>query len=296
MKRKSRRKSPEVAAPVERMYVLPPLPARPAAAHKGLFGRVLVVGGDAAMFGAAVLAATAALRAGSGLVQISVPERVLPCALSITPELIGLPLDDKTDKPLRTAAEAADALVIGPGMGQSRASAKRLMKLIAIGKPTVIDADALNLLAAARRWPDMRHAVLTPHPGEMRRLVQRMGVKQVPTDDRGRLELATTAAREIGATLLLKGHRSVITDGRRVIVNATGNSTLSKAGSGDVLSGVIGSLLGQGSTVYEAASAGAWLHGKAGEIAGEQYGARSAVAREVIAMLHSAIAIYPNQQ
>ena len=272
------------------------LPPRPEEGHKGLFGRVLVVGGNEAMFGAAVLAATAALRTGSGLVQLAVPENVLPYALSITPELIGLGLSEKSAKQLHAAAEAADCLVIGPGMGLSSSSRKHYLKLIGLNKPTVLDADALNNLAQEKKLPKkLDHVVLTPHPGEMLRLCKRLGVKEIPTDDRGRLALAANAARAFGTTILLKGHRSVITDGRRVYVNRTGNSTLSKAGSGDVLAGVIGSLVGQGMSIFDAACAGAWIHGKAGEIAGDRFGTRSAIARDVIGAIGEAISQCPCQ-
>jgi len=281
---------------IERVYVPPTLPRRPDEGHKGLFGRVLVVGGNQEMFGAAVLAATAALRAGSGLVQIAVPERVLPFAICITPELIGLALSQKSEKSFHAATEVADCLVIGPGMGRSTLSRKRLLRVIEQGKPTVIDADGLNILSQQVKLPKkLAHALLTPHPGEMLRLCKRLGVKQIPTDDRGRLALATNAARAFGTTILLKGHRSIITDGRRAYVNRTGNSALSKAGSGDVLSGVIGSLIGQGMNVFDAACAGAWIHGKAGELAGERRGSRSALARDVIDAIGDAICTYPNR-
>src|SRR5438552_10900421 len=133
----------------ERIYQLPPLPARPIEGHKGMFGRVLIVGGNNAMIGAPVLAGTAALRTGSGLVQIAVPQAILHAALSITPELIGLGLRPgarQTD--FITAAKTADAIAVGPGMGQSVAARSWLMRLIAMDKPMVIDADAINMLAA----------------------------------------------------------------------------------------------------------------------------------------------------
>lgn len=253
-----------------------PLPRRPQSGHKGLFGRVLVVGGAAEMFGAAVLAGTTALRAGSGLVQIAVPGDVLPHAISITPELIGLPLTDANDRALVAAAEAADVLVVGPGMGTSAASRRRLTKLLAMAKPAVLDADALNLLASMRSWPKRftLDAVLTPHPGEMKRLA---------TGHLGGDADPAAAARRFGKVVLLKGHRTVVSDGRRRYVNQTGDSALSKAGAGDVLSGLVGSLIGQGMDVFGAACAGAWIHGRAGEIAGKRLGRRAVLARDVIA-------------
>jgi len=263
---------------------LPPLPPRPDDGHKGTFGRVLVVGGSDSMIGAPVLAGTAALRMGSGLVQLAMPRGVLAAALSITPELVGLPLGRGVGSALVVAANAADAIVLGPGMGRSPDAAARVQRLIQIERPMVIDADALNILAEAPSWPRSfkARAVLTPHPGEMRRLAPLIGREDVPTDDRGRAQIAIDAARRLGQVIILKGHRTVVSDGRRVHVNDTGDSTLAKAGSGDVLSGMLGCLLGQGMERFEAAVLAVYLHGRGGEIAGRKAGRRSALARDVI--------------
>lgn len=278
----------------ERIYQLPALPDRPKEGHKGLFGRVLVVGGSESMLGAPVLAGTAALRMGAGLVQIAVPKAMLPAALSITPELIGLPL--AASRIDRAAVDSADAIIIGPGMGQSSVAKSHLKQLLKLDKPAVIDADALNLLAAEKKFPAMKlRGILTPHPGEMKRLAKHLKRKEVPTDDRGRIELAVLAAKTFGQIIVLKGSRTVVTDGKRVYVNTTGDSTLSKAGSGDVLCGVIGTLLGQDVEPFFAAAMGTWIHGKAGEIAGERFGTRSALAREVIECLRDAIGEYERQ-
>src|SRR5512133_3757838 len=132
----------------------PALPARPLDGHKGMFGRVLVVGGNDGMIGAPVLAGTAALRMGSGLVQIAVPRSILPYALSITPELIGLGLGKAAGKDqLLEAAETADAIVIGPGLGRTPEAMGRLTRLVRLEKPMVVDADGLNLLARQKTWP-----------------------------------------------------------------------------------------------------------------------------------------------
>lgn len=270
---------------LETITALPRLPGRPADGHKGLFGRVLVVGGNEGMIGAPVLAATAALRCGSGLVQLAVPRAILSTALSITPELIGLGLGKAAGKDeLLKAGEKADAIVIGPGMGNTPESFGRLQRLMRLEKPAVVDADGLNLLAAEKRWPPWfkARAVLTPHPGEMNRLGKLVGFSETPADDEGRLRVAAEAARAFGQVVLLKGHRSVVTDGVRAYVNGTGDSTLSKAGSGDVLSGVIGCLLGQGMEPFEAACLGAHIHGLAGERVGRRLGRRAGLARDVV--------------
>lgn len=278
-----------------RISTLPPLPPRPASGHKGQFGRVLVVGGNDGMIGAPVLAGTAALRMGAGLVQIAVPRSILQQALSITPELIGLGLGKASGKDaLLEAAEAADAVVIGPGLGETPEAEARVTRLVRLASPMVLDADALNILAGMKRWPGFFRAaaVLTPHPGEMKRLARLLDRDSVPDDDDGRIELATLAAREFGQVVVLKGHRTVVADGQRVYLNRTGDSSLSKAGTGDVLSGILGTLLAQTADRFDAATIACHLHGRAGEIAGGRLGLRSVLARDVIDAIPEAIRDY----
>jgi NAD(P)H-hydrate epimerase len=156
----------------------------------------------------------------------------------------------------------------------------------------VVDADALNILAGMKKWPSFfkAKAVLTPHPGEMKRLAKLLRRSEVPTDEEGRIDLAARAADAFGQVVLLKGDHTVVTDGLRVYVNHTGNSALSKAGTGDVLSGVLGTLLAQQMDPFEAACLAAHLHGRAGEIAGATIGMRCALARDVVDALPAAIA------
>src|SRR5688572_17923191 len=256
---------------MERITSPPALPPRPVKGHKGTFGRVLVVGGNDGMIGAPVLAGTAALRMGAGLVQIAVPRSILAACLTITPELIGLGLGKAAGKDaLLEAGEKADAVVIGPGLGRTPEAEARLVRLVRLDKPMVIDADGLNILAGMKKWPTWfkAQAVLTPHPGEMARLAKLIGLREVPTDEEGRIDIASAAAEAFGQVVVLKGERTVVADGRRVYVNATGNSTLSKAGTGDVLSGTLGTLLGQGMARFDAACLAVHLHGRAGELAG----------------------------
>jgi hydroxyethylthiazole kinase-like uncharacterized protein yjeF len=269
------------------MYRLKKLPPRPLDGQKGLFGRVLVIGGNAEMIGAPALASTAALRLGSGLVQVAVPRSILLAVLTVIPEAIGLALDDaKPDlEKLLDAAEQADVLVVGPGMGKAAAVGKRVMDVLNTGKPAVVDADALNYLSSLKTWSFKSPAVLTPHPGEMHRLTK----KDVPTDDRGRIKMATEFARKTNKILVLKGHRTVVTDGNRTYVNTTGDSSLSKAGAGDVLSGMIASLIGQKIDIFDAACLGVHLHGLAGAIAGQILGRRCVLARDVIDSISDAI-------
>ncbi len=268
----------------------PKLAARPADGHKGMFGRVLVVGGNEGMLGAPVFAGTAALRMGAGLVQLAVSASMLPFALSLAPELIGLGLEGEATQALGEAAEKADALVVGPGLGKSDAAVARVRFLIGLDKPTVIDADGLNILSQEGQWPQTfrARAVLTPHPGEMARLGTLLGRGKVPPDDEGRIDYAVAAARAFGQVVLLKGGRTVVTDGNRVYLNTSGDSSLSKAGTGDVLSGVLGTLLAQGLEPFDAACLGAHIHGRAGELAGQKLTRRSVLARDVIDHLGAA--------
>jgi NAD(P)H-hydrate epimerase len=278
---------------------LPPLPPRPLDGHKGLFGRVLIVGGNKQMIGAPIMAGISALRMGAGLVQVAMPRQVLAAGLSVSPELIGLALDKQSDRgkknALDTAAAAADAIVVGPGLGDSPAALARLKRLVRIpDKPMVVDADGLNMLSTERKWPAYfkATAVLTPHPGEMKRLAKLIGRTEVPPDDAGRIDIATDAADTFGQTVVLKGARTVITDGKRLHINTTGDSSLSKAGTGDILSGIIGTLLAQQLDPFYAAALGAHLHGRAGELAGQRLGQRCVLAMDVIDALPEAIREY----
>jgi NAD(P)H-hydrate epimerase len=281
---------------MDRVTSLPSLPPRPADGHKGTFGRVLVVGGHHEMIGAPVLAGTAALRMGAGLVQIAVPLSILPAAISITPELIGMALDGaKADRRLLDVARQADAVVLGPGLGQSPEARRRVLSLVRLDLPMVVDADALNLLAAEKAWPKgfHAHAVLTPHPGEMARLAKLFGESRVPSDDEGRVAIATQAADAFHQTIVLKGHRTVVTDGQRLFINRTGNTALAKAGTGDVLSGMIATLLAQHLHPFDAACLAVHLHGRAGEAASQLLGPRSVLARDVINSIPTTLRSHP---
>jgi NAD(P)H-hydrate epimerase len=234
---------------------------------------------------------------GSGLVFIAAPQAILPAALSVTPELIGLALTPSNTRHLLDAAEKADAIVLGPGLGQSPAARRRVERLIKLNKPMVIDADALNILSHGKKWPDSfkAHAVLTPHPGEMKRLIALLGKTEVPTDDAGRISLATATAKSFGVVLVLKGSRTVVADGAKYYINHTGDSSLSKGGSGDILSGMIGCLLGQKMDRFDAACLAVHLHGLAGESAGKKLGRRCVLSRDVIDALPSVLSDDANE-
>lgn len=263
---------------------MPRLPERPNEGHKGIFGKVLVIGGSEGMIGAPGFAGLAALRMGCGLAYVASQTEVLGFIIAAAPELVGIAVGSKPGPRFAAAVAACDAAIVGPGLGQSSVAADMLKLAIKTAAPVLLDADALNLLASGksvlRRKPNTM--VLTPHPGEMARLSRQFGVFEVPHDQPGRLKVALAAAKHFQQIVVLKGHRTIICDGERYAVNMTGDSTLAKGGSGDILCGMIGTLLAQGLPPFEAAMLGAHLHGKAGEYAGKQVGQRSALAREVI--------------
>ena len=281
----------------QRIVNLAPLPARPEDGHKGTFGRVLVIGGNAQMIGAPAFCGLAAYHAGAGYVQIATPQKILLAALALSPQAIGLALP--SPKEWKEGLEKADAIAIGPGLGKLAQAKKLVDDVLKTDAPAVIDADALNLLSAGRSWPKKVKAscVLTPHPGEMKRLGKLFGkIEQNNDDESDRIDTATRAATSFGQIVVLKGHRTIVTDGCRVYVNRTGSSALAKAGSGDILSGIAAALLGQkNANVFDAACTAVWIHGKAGEFAGQRVGERSCMSDNVITAIGPALNAYADQ-
>jgi NAD(P)H-hydrate epimerase len=238
------------------------------------------------MGGAPVLCGRAALRMGSGLVQLAVNDLAHTAAIVACPELIGL--DDADDlNALLEAAMKADAIAVGPGWGTSATHRRVLLALLKLEANLVVDADALNVLAREKRWPKARATlVLTPHPGEMKRLADAFDLGGFDaSDDAERARVARKLSALSGCVVLLKGSRTVVVEGSHTYVNTTGDSSLSKAGTGDVLTGMIASLIGQGMSPFDAACLGAHLHGMAGELAGKHLGQRSVLASDVIETL-----------
>lgn len=233
---------------------LPWIPKRRPEANKFDFGRVAIVAGSYGMAGAAILAGRAALRAGAGLVTMVSDPKIYSILAPSVVEAVYRPLRDLGD-----VLQKCDACAVGPGMGPG---ANVVYDWPA--KPTVIDADAINALS--RRPSKLRPGpyVLTPHEGELSRLIG------IPSSEirKHREAVAVKTARRFGVVIVLKGHRTIVTDGSRTTLNPTGNPGLATPGSGDVLTGVIAALLGQGFEPYDAARLGAWLHGRAGDLAG----------------------------
>ena len=272
------------------------LPPRHADGHKGSFGSVLVVGGHRRYVGAPVLAASAAYRVGAGLVSLAAPESVSRIAAVQLIEQVHTPLAETPDGGVagesaaaaRQALNEASAAVIGPGLGTGEPSAAFLRSLLltepAVHTPLVLDADALNILANVYDWPSMLSApaVLTPHPGEMGRLLGRAAY-EVQEDRKG---AAAASAERWGHVVVLKGAHTVVAapDGR-VALSPFANPALATAGSGDVLAGVIGGLLGQGMERYEAAVAGVYLHGAAAERWRASNGSGGMLASDLLTLL-----------
>ncbi len=274
---------------------LPLLPERPPESHKGDFGLALVVGGSRGMAGAVAMAGMAALRGGAGLVRLAVPEPCLETVAGFEPSYMTAPLPaDRAGRialsarsKILAAAERATVVAYGPGLGRSGG-------LDALGewlyghlpRPMVIDADGLNALAARRetlgRPPGPR--ILTPHPGEFARL---LGAERVAAADRQ--SAAVALAARWGVVLVLKGHRTLITDGARQAVNSTGNPGMATGGCGDVLTGLITALACQGLSPFDAARLGVFLHGLAGDLAAGELGQEAMIASDLIRYLPQAL-------
>ncbi len=250
------------------------LPVRPRFSHKGDFGRVLLVCGSVGFTGAAALAARAALRTGAGLITVATPRQVWPIVAAKLDEPMVMPMaEDKAGRLSLQAAPAlaqllakADACLIGPGLGRSEELDALVAALVGEARcPVVLDADGINAMAG--HIDRLREAacplILTPHDGEFLRLSP--GAALPPADFDTRADRAMMLARRLGAVVLLKGYRTAITDGKRLYRNETGNPGMATGGSGDVLAGMLVSLLGQGLAPLEAAAAAAWLHGAAGD-------------------------------
>jgi len=277
---------------------LPRLSQRGAAAHKGDFGLALVVGGSRGMAGAVALAGMAALRGGAGLVRLAVPEVCLETVAQFDPAYMTVPL--RADRRGRISldalpqiiaqVESATAVALGPGMGRSPGINTVVCRLYeTVARPLVVDADGLNALA--NRLDTLGcpagPRILTPHPGEFVRLA---GTK--PTGERERIKAAATLASRLGAVIVLKGHGTVVTDGRHTAINTTGNPGMATGGSGDVLTGLIAALLGQGLDTFGAAQLGVHLHGLAGDLAAESLGQYSLTAGDLVGWLPQAFCEY----
>lgn len=298
---------------VDNTINLPRLPERACDSHKGDFGRALLVGGSRGMAGAIALAGKATLRGGAGLVTLAVPESVQDIVAGFEPSYmtLGLPVDehgalnyapDAAELEQAAIVSRATAAAVGPGLGQSESN-RILVRVLYenLTVPLVIDADGLNCLDA-RRALLVQHRgerILTPHPGEFVHLM-RDYLDHAPEtraqlrDQTGALcrealcQLAVKIAHACRIVLVLKGHRTLITDGQSAYLNATGNPGMATGGAGDVLTGVIAALLCQGLGPLDAARLGVHLHGRAGDLAADGLGEASMIASDLIEFLPQA--------
>lgn len=274
------------------------LPPRPVGAHKGTFGTALIVAGSTHYTGAAILAGQSAYRIGAGLVTLAPPQQIHSILAARFVEGTYFPLFDQDGaiapeavSPLQQKFSDVDAALIGPGLGQHQSTVSFLTQLLDKAQsfpPLVLDADALNILAQQAAWWKLLppNSILTPHPGEMARLAG-SSTKDIQAD---RLKIAVDKAAEWNQIVLLKGAYTIIAapDGRAMVMPFA-NPALAKAGSGDVLAGAIVGLLAQGLAPFDAAVAGAYLHGLAGELARDKLGAASVVAGDLVDFLPVAL-------
>ena len=267
--------------------VLNMLPDRNVCSHKGDFGKILLLCGSRGYTGAAALASIGALRCGAGLVYLGVPESIYEIEAKKLTEPVIFPLPDCSGMMSRDAIDEIkkrlpnmDAVLIGPGMGSSEDTFLIVKEVLStFDGPVVLDADGINVLAGHIDILRGRtgQTILTPHEGEFKRIGGSL--------ENGRVEAAMQFAKDSKSILLLKGHNTVITDGRTCYINPTGNPGMAVGGSGDVLAGIITALLGQGIMPLEAAACGAWLHGAAGDICAAEIGQYGMLPTDMVQVL-----------
>ncbi|HVG07295.1 MAG TPA: NAD(P)H-hydrate dehydratase [Thermoanaerobaculia bacterium] len=262
------------------------LPERAPGTHKGTYGHVLLVAGSPGKAGAAILAARAAVRSGAGLVTAAVPESILDVVDLGSIESMTLAL--RSLDHVLDAVEGKSVLAMGPGLGQEEETAGAIRRIaLEVSLPLVLDADGINAFAgrAAELAGRSAETVLTPHPGELGRLLG-LSTAEVQGD---RLAAARRAAVEAEAVVVLKGHRTLVaTPGGEVHVNTTGNPGMASGGTGDVLTGLISGLLAQGLGALDAARLGVYLHGLAGDLAAARTGEAALVAGDLLTYLPAA--------
>ncbi len=277
------------------------LSKRKPCSHKGDFGHVFILAGSEGFTGAAVLTARSSLRAGAGLVTLGVPQGLIEVFEKQVVEVMTLALPETKAHTISFQAlgkiqrlfKKGQVLVLGPGLSQEPSTKKLIRKIIATcDLPMVIDADALNALVGhlsiLRNTPNAirRTRILTPHPGEMARLIG----KPISFVQKNRKNVAINFAREYKVTLILKGNETVIADSSgKIYVNKTGNPGMASAGSGDCLTGIIGAFLAQGLDSFNAAKYGTYIHGLSGDLAVKEKGELGLIASDIVEKIPQAI-------
>lgn len=259
------------------------MPGRPERSNKGTFGTLLVIGGSVGMAGAGYFAAKAAYRTGCGLVRLLTPRENLAVYQTLIPEATVTVYDPEFPDPatIKNAAARASAVVIGVGLGTSEQS-RLILKttLETCTAPLLIDADGLNIIAADKSLFDLvpANTIFTPHPVEMSRMTG-LPLASVLEDIPGVCE---NFAAEHRAVCVLKDHATAVSDGKKTIINRSGNSGMATGGSGDVLAGIIGSITAQGAMSFDSAALGVFIHGLAGDAAAEALSEYSVTATDII--------------
>jgi len=282
-------------------WVAKRLPERPARAHKGSFGRLLIVAGSLEYAGAALLTGLGAIRAGVGLACLATPEAVGTRLMGLVPELTSMLLVEEAAgliapagwRQLATEAGGYQAFVIGPGLGRQPATLRRARNFIGeLRLPAVVDADGLTALAEVQKWwqPLRAPLVLTPHAGEFARLMRMAPGASLADEDAQRAEAARDAATRWGQIVVLKGAHTVIASPTGDLLRSDiATPALATAGSGDVLAGAIGAFLAAGMDPFEAAGCGVAVHGAAGLLAEDRIGQSGVVARDIANLLPTAM-------
>lgn len=266
-----------IARRIHLAQLLELLPDREVDAHKGHFGHVMVIGGELGYGGAAILAAEAAAMSGAGLVSLATRPDHVTAALVRRPELMTLGV--ASGQELEPHLARPSHVVVGPGLGRTPWSEQMLQQVLKSGLPMVLDADALNILAEGRlTLPAHQQWVLTPHPGEAARL---LGVSTAEIQQ-NRLGAVLQLQQKFNGVVLLKGAGTLISNGYETVLAKVGNPGLATGGSGDILSGIIGSLMAQGLAPFEAAQLGVCLHGEAADLAVEETGVAGLQAAELM--------------
>jgi len=259
--------------------------------HKGQFGRLLIVAGSKACTGSPIFNGMAALKAGCDLVTISSPERSANTASNFSPDFITYPLKGEYLskahlKEILELCKDKTALLMGGGLGRTKEVFEAILEIVkAIEIPCVLDAEALRALAGNLNILRGKKAILTPHSGEF----EILSGEKVSTEIEERKLQAKKFAQEHGVVLVLKGHWDIVTDGLLTSINGTGSTLMTKGGFGDTLAGICAGILARGVSLFESASAGTYINGKAGELACQKYG-ESVLASDIFECIPQVIA------
>lgn len=262
---------------------------RPAASHKGNFGKVMIIAGSKGMAGAAVFTGSAAVRAGAGLTRYYVPDEIIPILQVAVPE--AMCIERTGDFSGLSELSLYDSIAIGPGLGKNPDNYRIIEKVLAtFDGPVVIDADGLNAIVSNGDLDVIKNAkstvIITPHPGEAAKLLE----TTVPEIEADREASVRTLNEKTGAICLLKGHETLISDGRdEIAVNISGTAGMAKGGSGDVLTGIIAAFTAQGMDPFNATMGGAYIHGRAGRLAEEKFGQYGMTASDMVKEIGLAI-------